>query len=420
MIRRVLVGTGFGGVAVTMVLAGLWQFDGFQRWLVEIFDRTPSFPAAQAADSLTPEFTGADRARPQLQVVLTPVIEGVEQPTDVQFVPGQAQLAIVLGKGGTAWRAPLSGVVQPWFDVDVATTSELGLLGLAFHPAFTDNGLFFVHYTVTGKGRKATSRIARWRTDPATLAAPMEVSVVLELEQPFQNHDGGQIRFGSDGMLYIAFGDGGSRDDPHGNGQDRSTWLGSILRVDIDVEGAPYRVPPDNPFASQAGLRPEIWAWGLRNPWRFDTLPDGRLVVADVGQNRWEEISVVARGDNLGWKIREADHCFEPKSGCPSDGLVDPIWSYDRDDGQSVTGGVVATAGPLAGRYVFGDFVTGRLWALTVPDSLVRVQDVHALGRWDVMPSAFGRDASGQVYLADFGRGAVFRIDAADTPPVAP
>jgi glucose/arabinose dehydrogenase len=172
-------------------------------------------------------------------------------------------------------------------------------------------------------------------------------------------------------------------------------------------------------MADGAAGRPEIWAWGLRNPWRFAFDPKGRLVVADVGQNTLEEVSLVQRGDNLGWKVREASRCFDPPQGCNTKGLVDPIYSYGREDGMSITGGVVYTGSAvpaLAGRYVFGDFVTGRLWALALPDAPgARAADPVTLGRWGVLPSTFARDERGEVYVADFAGGVLHRID-----PVTP
>ncbi|HHO50385.1 MAG TPA: dehydrogenase, partial [Deltaproteobacteria bacterium] len=226
-------------------------------------------------------------------------------------------------------------------------------------------------------------------------------------------HDAGQLAFGPDGMLYVGLGDGGFRNDPLGAGQDRSTLLGSMLRLDVRTPGR-YAVPDDNPFVGIAGVRPEIWAYGLRNPWRYSFTPDGRLVVADVGQNTWEEIDLVSRGDNLGWSLREGSSCFEPPKGCPTVDLTDPIYTYGRKDGGSVTGGVVWTApGPLQGRYLFGDFSTGRLWALRLPQpgAAAGQAEVTALGRFDLRPSAFGRAPDGRVWVAGFARGAIYQIE---------
>ena len=236
--------------------------------------------------------------------------------------------------------------------------------------------------------------------------------------QPYANHDAGQLAFGPDGMLYIGWGDGGFRNDPKGSGQDRQTMLGAMLRVDIDNPdgGRAYGIPADNPFVNDAGTLDEIYAIGLRNPWRYSFAPDGRLVVADVGQDLWEEVSIVPAGGNLGWNLREGFHCFPPGGSCPSDEpLVEPIYEYGRDDGNSITGGFVDTSGDekLNGLYVFGDFVTGRLWAIDLPESGTATP--RALGRWPILPSTFGQDTQGRVYVADFGSGTIYRIQASSS-----
>lgn len=393
----------------------LWLFGQTtpgRRTLVWLSDPSPAEAATSDLTELSPVFDGPDAQRARIAVRLQPVVSGIPQPTDVAFVPGQPDRAVILGKQGNAFLVrPSTGESTLWFTLDVATSSELGLLGIAFHPDFARNGLFFVDATPSlgGPSRRIATSILRMKTDPATLGAPTVEGTVLEVEQPYQNHNGGQIAFGPDRMLYIALGDGGFRDDPHGNGQNLGTLLGKILRIDISVP--PYRIPPDNPFAGQPGAKPEIWAYGLRNPWRFSFDPRGRMVAGDVGQNRLEEIDLVAKGDNLGWKIREADRCFEPSEGCETSGLVEPIWRYGRDEGISVTGGVVCTgSGPLSGRYLFGDFGTGRLWALELPEAPRMLESVTALGRFSFSPSAFTCTPDGEVWVTDYGRGGVYRI----------
>jgi glucose/arabinose dehydrogenase len=356
---------------------------------------------------MTPVFDGPDAGRERIEVTLVPFVTEVPQPTDVVEVPGHPGRAIVLSKTGTAWLVDVqTGSKTRWFEVDVKTSIEMGLLGIAFSPTFATDGTLYVNSNPT-----MVTRVARWQVDPATLERPLETDVLLEVPQPYANHNAGQLAFGPDGMLYVGFGDGGSRNDPHDHGQDRTTMLGSMLRIDVAGDGA-YRVPPDNPWVGVAGVPPETWAYGLRNPWRYSFDPQGRLVVADVGQNRFEEIDLVARGDNLGWKVREAEHCFEPETGCATEGMVDPIWSYGRDEGISVTGGFVWTAsGALSGHYVFGDYGSGRLWALELPDSVRRVADVKALGRFPgLQPAAFGRAPDGTLWVCDFGSDAVYRI----------
>jgi glucose/arabinose dehydrogenase len=196
-----------------------------------------------------------------------------------------------------------------------------------------------------------------------------------------------------------------------------------MLRLDVDaaspaspVDGRAYGIPADNPFVGQAGIPPETWALGLRNPWRFSFAPDGRMVLADVGQNAWEEVDIVSAGDNLGWKIREGSRCFAPTDGCATDGLVDPVYTYGHEqDGQSITGGYVYTGQAipaLAGKYVFGDFVSGRIWALDLPAELPGEATVHALGRFPAMWVTFGRDGAGELWVADFAAGVVYGLEA--------
>lgn len=290
---------------------------------------------------------------------------------------------------------------------------ELGLLGLAFHPDFAENGYFFVDYTANDPLRTV---VARYQVDPndPNRADPNSAVVILEVEQPYQNHNGGQIRFGPDGYLYIALGDGGSGGDPHGHGQNPRTLLGSILRIDVDQpsEGRAYGIPPDNPFAGNTeGYREEIFAYGLRNPWRFSfDAATGQLWVADVGQNAYEEINVVTSGGNYGWNVMEGLHCFAPSSGCAQEGLVMPVWEYGRSEGQSITGGFVYR-GPgvpeLQGKYVYGDYVSGRIWALTFEGTTVvsneQVASLRAI-------ASFGVDADGELYLAERNDGRIYRF----------
>lgn len=410
ILRNALLGSAICGVG----LWGLLQFDAGKRLIIALVDSTPVPTAAASASPQEGRFEGLDTDRPQLATRLVPVITGVSQPTDLAVVPGHPDRAVVLSKGGTASLVDLqTGEHSPWITLEVATTSELGLLGIAFHPDFESSGRLFLNHTPPRGGGKAATVISERRTDPRTLSPPVQVGDLLSVDQPYQNHDAGQLAFGPDGMLYVGLGDGGFRNDPLGAGQDRSTLLGSMLRLSVDTPGA-YTVPGDNPFVGTPGVRPEIWAYGLRNPWRYAFAPDGRLIVADVGQNTWEEIDLVSRGDNLGWRIREGASCFDPAEGCPTAGLTDPIYTYGREDGSSITGGVVWTApGPLQGRYLFGDFVTGRLWALLLPEpgTPPATAGVTALGRFEIRPSAFARTADGQVWVADFIGGAIYRIE---------
>lgn len=382
---------------------------------------TPTYKPSGDPSNLNPTFDGPDAALPRIAISLETVAEGFSQITDLQFPPGESELAIVLQKEGEArWTSFADRKQGTFFKQEVLTASEEGLLGLAFHPKFSQNGRFFVNAVVKGDSGDE-SHIDEWKVAPGEdlrTATPRRVRTLLSVHQPYPNHDAGQLAFGPDGFLYIGFGDGGSGGDPHGNGQNPATLLGAMLRIDVDhqADGKPYAIPADNPFLGREGFLPELWAMGLRNPWRYSFAPDGRLIVADVGQDTWEEIDLVKAGDNLGWNIREARHCFEPKTSCRTEGLVDPIYEYGRDTGSSITGGYVYTGSrvpELAGKYLFADFVSGRIRALDLPAQVSNdapLANAWALGRWPLLIASFGRDARGEVYVTDFSGGKVYRI----------
>ncbi len=284
--------------------------------------------------------------------------------------------------------------------------NEEGLLGLAFHPDYQQNGYFYVNYTASDPDRTVIARYQVSAADKDKADVNSEL-VILEIPQPYSNHNGGQVAFGPDGYLYIAVGDGGSGGDPQENGQDLKTLLGTILRIDVNSKtGAlPYAIPADNPFAnSNEGYRGEIWAWGLRNPWRFsfDTETD-ELWVGDVGQNKWEEIDLIVKGGNYGWNVMEGAHCFEPSSGCNTNALIPPIWEYGRGDGVSVTGGYVyrgPTMDQLKGKYIFADFASSRIWSLDVTD---RNNPANTeLFKVPFPVSSFGVDQQQELYLCGF------------------
>ncbi|HWP83841.1 MAG TPA: PQQ-dependent sugar dehydrogenase, partial [Terriglobia bacterium] len=318
-------------------------------------------------------------------------------------------------------RIVSNGVILPAAFLDIRSQvrccGELGLLGLAFHPNFTQNGRFFVNYTRDGPGGIETviSEFSVSGSNP-NLAVRESERILLTFGQPFTNHNGGMIAFGPHGYLYIASGDGGSGGDPQNNGQSLNTLLGKILRIDVN-SGVPYGIPPDNPFASQPG-RDEIFAYGLRNPWRFSfDRHTGRLFAGDVGQNRFEEIDLIEKGGNYGWKIMEGAHCFSPQSNCNTAGLILPIDEYGRDLGISVTGGYVyrGSAVPsLSGKYIFGDFGSGILWALTeLSSGQWRREELLRTG---LNISSFGEDDAGELYLVDYG-GTVRRITSDGQEP---
>lgn len=387
--------------------------------LVEVF--TPTYRIEGAASGFEPRFEGRDRTRRRLPIRLVEVARGFEQITDLKFVPGRPNLLVVLEKPGRAkWVDLKSHERGTLLEVRVRQASEEGLLGLAWHPGFTENGRFYLNYVTRRDGRDVTE-IWEYRLPPQAdlrTTRPRPVRRLLQVAQPYPNHNAGQLAFGPDGLLYVGLGDGGYRDDPHGHGQNTKTLLGAMLRIDVDRQegGRPYGIPPDNPFADGRGGRPEIYAYGLRNPWRYGFDPKGRLVVADVGQDTYEEVTILGRGENAGWNVREGAHCFPPPDAvCEKGDLVDPVYEYSHEEGQSITGGQVALgsrAPSLRGKYVFGDFVKGRLWAIDLPDPrrLLPPEAALSLGTWPILPSTFGRDAAGDLYVADFASGRIFLI----------
>ena len=250
---------------------------------------------------------------------------------------------------------------------------ERGLLGLTFHPNYAENGRFFIYYSAPGGSGNHRSIIAEYHVSSANMnLADPEETILLTIDQPESNHNGGNLAFGPDGMFYIGLGDGGGGGDEHGsigNGQNLNTLLGKILRIDVDGQ-TPYSIPSDNPFVGIEGLD-EIWAYGLRNPWKFsfDHLT-GRLFCGDVGQNQWEEVDIIERGGNYGWRIMEGTHCYNPSSGCDPQGKILPIAEYNHQDGYSVTGGYVyrgSNFASLFGNYLFADW-SGKLFLLEEND----------------------------------------------------
>lgn len=351
---------------------------------------------------------------PRLKVSLTKVAKGFKQTTDIQFVPGLDRVLVGLRKTGSAsWVSLADKSHGEVLKIDVLTASEEGLLGLAFHPKFVENRRFFLDYVVRKEG-KDVSRIAEWTLprDFQTGGKAREIRTLLEVEQPYPNHNAGQLAFGPDGFLYVGFGDGGSGGDPGNRAQDKGELLGKMLRIDVDrtQPGLAYAIPPDNPFVGKAGARGEIWALGLRNPWRYSFDSQGRLWAGDVGQDLWEEVDLIEKGGNYGWRVREARHCYKPKEGCKTQGFVEPVYEYAHGgDGISITGGYVyeGKAIPaLRGRYVFSDYGSARLYGL---DPATR--QVVDLGRFDLIPTTFGRDSRGELYLGDFGTGDIYRLD---------
>jgi glucose/arabinose dehydrogenase len=292
--------------------------------------------------------------------------------------------------------------------------NEEGFLGLAFHPKYKENGQFFVYYSQkpTREDPHVTvvSRFHVSKDDP-NKADPNSEEILLRIKHPYWNHKGGTIVFGPDGYLYVGLGDGGARDDPHGNGQNLGTLLGSILRIDVDHKdpGLHYAIPKDNPFVGRSGARGEIWSYGIRNAWRiaFDR-ETGDLWAGDVGQDTWEEIDIIERGGNYGWNLREGRHPLVPKAdpqqkgSPPRPDLIEPLWEYHHDIGKSITGGSVYRGKgvpELEGAYLYGDYVTGQIWALWYDKAKKQVTANREILKKGLPLMSFGEDDNGEMYL---------------------
>lgn len=385
-------------------------------------DTVAPLPTATATPTATPTPSPQPTATPtpppavdldQLSLGLEKVVEGLRQPVFATHAGDGSRRLFVVERAGRIWVVePATGSRLAFLDIEGRVgsgASEQGLLGLAFHPRFAENGWLFVYYTDRG----GNTVISRFQAIPdRTAADPSSEVVLLRQEQPADNHNGGMIAFGPDGMLYTGLGDGGSAGDPWNNAQRLDTLLGKLLRLYVDGESG-YAAPADNPFVGVADARPEIWAYGLRNPWRFsfDRLT-GDLYIGDVGQNRWEEINFQPAGrggQNYGWKVMEGNHCYDAES-CDRSGLTPPVAEYGHEQGCSVTGGYVyrGVAQPtLAGIYFYGDYCTGRIWALR-RDPSGAWQSAEVLDS-DLQISSFGESEEGEVLVVDYA-GNVYRL----------
>lgn len=361
-------------------------------------------------------FPGLTLAQPRVALEIAFQELRFTRPVDLQHVGEQL---FVVEQAGRIWTFENNpSVTDRHLFLDIrnrvrTANNEEGLLGLAFHPDYASNGYFYVYYSASNPRR---SVLARYRVSAGNSLQADEDSeaVLLTVRQPAGNHNGGQIAFGPDGFLYIGIGDGGGANDQFRNGQDRTSLLGTIAR--IDVNQSPYGIPADNPFAGSTVFREEIYAWGLRNPWRFSfDSATGFLYAGDVGQNAVEEIDVVSRGGNYGWNIMEGTRCFRPPTGCNQSGSILPIFEYSHvGSPASVTGGYVYR-GPgvpdLVGWYLFGDYVDGRLWGL-VYDGTTVTQRAQLLNT-RLAISSFGIDHAGEVYVLAFD-GYVYRFKATE------
>jgi glucose/arabinose dehydrogenase len=339
---------------------------------------------------------------------LEPVIEGLERPVFITHAGDGSERLFVVEQAGRVLIVDHGALLEdPFLDIadDVRSGGERGLLGLAFHPEFADNGRYFVHYTRQDDG---ASVIAEFEVSRDPDRSRRNGRRLLTVDQPFANHNGGMIAFGPDGFLYIGLGDGGSSGDPGNRAQDPDVLLGKILRIDVDRR-RPYAIPVGNPFADGGG-RPEIYALGLRNPWRFSfDRRKGRLYVGDVGQGEREEIDIVRRGRNYGWRVLEGSRCFDPPEDCERNGLKLPRAEYSHEGGRcSVTGGYVyrgREVPALKGIYVFADYCSGDIFAL-------RRRERSLLLDTDLSITSFGEDEAGELYVVDHG-GTIYRIEAA-------
>ena len=354
-------------------------------------------------DAATPDTTA-------VQLDTSVVARGLQAPLYLTAPAGDPRLFVVEQPGRI--RVIVGGVLQPTPFLDLTSRvsygGEQGLLSVAFHPDYVANGYFYVDYTDTA----GDTRVERYQVGPdPNVADPGSAKLILFVDQPYANHNGGLVVFGPDGKLYVGLGDGGSGGDPQGNGQNRSTLLGKLLRIDVDA-GDPYAVPPDNPFVGVSGARGEIWAYGLRNPWRFAFDREAqRLYIADVGQNRWEEVDVAPATDgglDFGWNVMEGNECYSTSS-CNQAGLTLPVLVYGHSDGCSITGGYVyrgQSIPTLRGTYFYSDYCSGWLKSFRYDGSVTEQRD-WGLSLGNVL--SFGEDAAGELYVLS-ANGNVYRL----------
>lgn len=391
--------------------------------LASCSDGSSARPGAPASDRPLEQRAPAQEGLPPGQVALRlrQVATGLASPIGVTGAGDGSRTLYVIEQGGRIRTFRKGSLADAAFlDIDDRTEGggEQGLLGLAFHPDYEKNRRLFVNYTDLN-GDTVIAEYRRSRRDPARALRGSE-RVILRVDQPFSNHNGGGLAFGPDGMLYIALGDGGSAGDPQNNGQRKDTLLGKILRIDVSSRSTPYEIPADNPLVGEPTARGEIWDYGLRNPWRisFDR-EAGALWIADVGQGEWEEVNREPAdsggGFNYGWRVKEGHACYPAGQECEVAGaldeMTDPLAVYSHDFGCSVTGGYVyrGRAFPaLAGNYYFGDYCSGRIWAVAA-GGRDRQEPVELLDT-NLSISSFGEDDRGELYLTDLAGGGLFRV----------
>ena len=377
------------------------------------------------------------------------IADGYKKPVFITSYPNNAKLLYIVEQAGLI-KIINDGkkLSRPFFDINKRVVNpnrpgdERGLLGFAFHPNHTNNGKFYINYM----DNDGNTIVSEFSTNSELRANHKSERIILKLKQPYGNHNGGDIQFGPDGYLYISIGDGGKAGDPLNAGQDLSSLFGKIIR--IDIEQKPYGIPKSNPFFGQKGKREEIWAWGLRNVWRFSfDKQTGDKYLADVGQNKWEEVNFEPAsskgGLNYGWRIMEANHCYDPKENCPTEGLIKPIIEYPNDanhpafafriieelsfsetdvEGCSVTGGYVYRGQKIKsmqGQYIFGDYCSGNIWTLKVVNGKAinfknRTEEINiGGGEFTTYISSFGQDSDGEIYIIDYN-GGIYKLIESD------
>ena len=377
------------------------------------------------------------------------IADGYKKPVFITSYPNNAKLLYIVEQAGLI-KIINDGkkLSRPFFDINKRVVNpnrpgdERGLLGFAFHPNHTNNGKFYINYM----DNDGNTIISEFYTNSELRADHKSERIILKLKQPYGNHNGGDIQFGPDGYLYISIGDGGKAGDPLNAGQDLSSLFGKIIR--IDIEQKPYGIPKSNPFFGQKDKREEIWAWGLRNVWRFSfDKQTGDKYLADVGQNKWEEVNFEPAsskgGLNYGWRIMEANHCYDPKENCPTEGLIKPIIEYPNDanhpafafriieelsfsetdvEGCSVTGGYVYRGQKIKsmqGQYIFGDYCSGNIWTLKVVNGKAinfknRTEEINiGGGEFTTYISSFGQDSDGEIYIIDYN-GGIYKLIESD------
>jgi glucose/arabinose dehydrogenase len=393
--------------------------------LTQVIPTEPNTPAA-AQESATPvpvviptevmltPVKRADKLPEPSKAAWNVVVQGLTRPVDMAAaMDGTGRLFVVEQIGRIVILQNGQLQPEPFLDIQDRITSagnEQGLLGMALHPDFNNNGYFYLNYTDIN-GNTVIARYQR-SADPNKANKDSE-KILLRVDQPYENHNGGSVRFGPDGFLYLGLGDGGAQGDPHGNAQNPNSLLGKILRIDVN-QGEPYGIPPGNLFQPGEG-KPEIFAMGLRNPWRFSFDPaNGDLIIADVGQDKWEEIDILpansSGASNFGWNYLEGTH---PYKGQPPEGLslTMPVWEYNHSQGCSVTGGVVYHGEKLPewnGIYLFADYCSGIIWGMLRNQGGSQVSQLYVTG---ISISSFGEDQNGEVYMLDLS-GSIYRLEA--------